>query len=216
MSQDRAEFERLLSSVLGQLVLKLDSDQVDILYKHYDLLSQWNKRINLTAIKDVETVVFRHFGESLAVGKVIGPGSGAVVDIGSGGGFPGVPVAVCWPERRVTLVESVGKKAVFLKEIARMLPNLSVFAGRLEDFEGRAEWATMRGVAIDGMEKQIGRVAQKVALVISLTKVSEATRNLRLVDIQRSYIPWDRRMMILAGKFVPRGTETSSVSNVAP
>lgn len=199
MSQDRAQFDRFLASVLSQLAFKLDSDQTNVLYKHYELLFQWNRRMNLTAIRDPEKVVFRHFGESLAVAKLIGPGSGRVVDIGSGAGFPGAPVAVCCPQRHVTLLESAGKKAIFLKEIARIQQNLAVYEGRLDQFQKQLEWATMRGVAPSGVVGEIGRVAQMLALIIGATKASEAASQLGLRDVKEHPIPWDSRTVILVG-----------------
>lgn len=200
MAQDRAQFDHLLGSVLAQLSFKLDSGQASILYKHYELLVQWNSRMNLTAIRDPEKVVFRHFGESLAVAKLIGPGVGPVVDIGSGAGFPGVPVAVCWPDREVTLVESTAKKAIFLKEIARQQANLRVFEGRFEEFQGNAEWVTMRGVASSGIEAQIGRVAHRVAWIVSAAKAVESADGLGVGEVVEHPVPWDRRTVILSGE----------------
>lgn len=199
MSQERAQFDRFLAAVLAQLAFKLDSDQTNVLYKHYELLFQWNRRMNLTAIRDPEKVVFRHFGESLAVAKLIGPGGGPVVDIGSGAGFPGAPVAACWHQRHVTLLESSGKKAIFLKEIARFRENLVVSEGRLDQFQMKVEWATMRGVAPGGIGGEVGRVAQMLALIIGATKAPEAANQLRLSDVKEHPVPWDSRTVILVG-----------------
>jgi 16S rRNA (guanine527-N7)-methyltransferase len=207
MQTDRPLFDRLLDSVLAQLGLKLESDQASALYQHYALLMQWNRRINLTSITDPEKVVFRHFGESLAAAKVIGAGAGAIVDIGSGAGFPGGPIAVLWPQRRVTLVESAGKKAVFLKEIARIQPNLRVFGGRFEVFQGPAEWATMRGVASQTVGR-LDRVAERAAMIGAAASAAEAAEELGLAGVVEHSIPWDPRTVVVVGRLVPRGTKT--------
>ena len=207
-----AQFDHFLSLVLDQLDFKLDSYQVETLHKHYVLLRQWNKHINLTGIEDPKELVFRHFGESLAVAKVIGSGTGSVVDVGSGGGFPGVPVAVCWPDREVTLVESSEKKGVFLKEMARMQRNLAVFVGRLREFHARCEWATIRGVAPAEVEGEVGKLAQKVVLVVSAAKAPQAVERLGLAEVHEHLVPWDPRSVIIAGETVslrvPRETGT--------
>jgi 16S rRNA (guanine527-N7)-methyltransferase len=210
MSFDRRDFDASLTSILEQLGLQVEIAQINSLYRHFILLQQWNNRINLSAVRDPREIVVRHFGESLAVGKLVGAGAGAVVDIGSGGGFPGVPVAVLCPDRQVTLVESVGKKGVFLKEIARELPNLLVFVGRLEQFQGNAEWVTMRGVSPGKVAGQIARVAPRVALLVSSEKVSQAVGELGLVGVERVNLPWDRRTVLVSGGVggVPRGTGT--------
>jgi len=208
MSLDRAEFDRLLASVLAQLGFQLDSHQADMLYKHYQLLGRWSRRINLTSISDPEKVVFRHFGESLAVAKLIGPGVGRVVDIGAGAGFPGVPVAVCWPHRQVTLVESAGKKAVFLKEIERIQPNLTVYEGRFEQYQGQAEWAIMRAVGASGVETQVRKVAQWLAFIGSAAKAFEVARQFGLAEIEERSVPWDARTVIVSGEIIARARST--------
>ena len=202
-----AQFDRLMSSVLDQLGLRLESGQIDRLYRHYTLLDHWNRHISLTAIRDPEEVVVRHFGESLAVATLIGPGVGAVVDIGSGAGFPGAPIAVCWAGRHVTLVESSGKKGVFLKELVRPEGNLSVFVGRLEEFDGRAEWVTMRGVAAREVAGKVKRVAGKAAVIQSASRSSSAIEDLRMIEVEEHPMPWDPRTTVVVGQ-VSRETES--------
>jgi 16S rRNA (guanine527-N7)-methyltransferase len=199
MPDDWAEFDRFLESVLIQLRLKLDPRQLSLLHQHHTLLNYWNKRMNLTAVRTIEEVVFRHFGESLALAKVIGPGVGSVVDIGSGAGFPGVPLAVACPDRHVTLVESVGKKAMFLKEIARLLPNTAVFDKRFGEFEGRVKWAIMRGVAPGEVARHVTEVAQRMAAIVSAAKASRAAVDLGLRGAEVRQIPWDSRTVVLIG-----------------
>src|SRR6266436_9755293 len=93
----------------------------------------WNKVINLTRIERLEEVVDRHYAESLFVGANLPFGSLTIADLGSGAGFPGFPIAVLRPECSVTLIESHKRKAVFLKEASRALPNVVVLAQRAED-----------------------------------------------------------------------------------
>jgi 16S rRNA (guanine527-N7)-methyltransferase len=205
---DRTVFEGLLAPVLQDLSLVLDSSQIAALFRHYELLERWNRQINLTGIRSAGDLVSRHFGESLALAKALGPGTGSVVDIGSGGGFPGVPIAVCWPNRRVTLIESAGKKAVFLKEVARAHSNLAVHEGRLETYGGRAEWATMRGVALAGLGREVARIASRVALIGSAAKAGELGAELPLREIEQNGIAWDPRTVILLGEIEPSTSST--------
>jgi 16S rRNA (guanine527-N7)-methyltransferase len=85
------------------------------------LLVRWNARTNLTAIRDEEGILRRHFLESIACARVLPEGIKTLLDFGSGAGFPGIPVALCRPEMDVTLAESQGKKAAFLREAVRTL-----------------------------------------------------------------------------------------------
>ena len=123
--------ERLLESVRG--IVELSSGQCAALEAHYQLLLKWNRRLNLTSIKDLEEVVTRHYGESLFLGARLPEGALRIVDVGSGAGFPGFPVAVLRPECEVTLVESHQRKAVFLREASRGLPNVRVLGLRAEE-----------------------------------------------------------------------------------
>src|SRR6202021_2800782 len=85
-----------------------------------DLLLKWNSRTNLTAIRDPEEIVRRHFGESLFTGTQL-PEATTLLDFGSGAGFPGLPIQLLLPNLQVTLAESQNKKATFLREVIRTL-----------------------------------------------------------------------------------------------
>src|SRR3954453_5651404 len=86
---------------------------------YLELLLRWNARLNLTAIRDQEGILSRHFVESIACTQAIPPGVATLLDFGSGAGFPGIPIALCRPEIAVTLAESQGKKTAFLQEVLR-------------------------------------------------------------------------------------------------
>jgi 16S rRNA (guanine527-N7)-methyltransferase len=100
---------------------------------YLDLLLKWNARTNLTAIRDPEEIVCRHFGESLFVATHL-PECATLLDLGSGAGFPGLPIQLARPALRVTLAESQNKKASFLREAVRTLGlSTEVWADRVEN-----------------------------------------------------------------------------------
>jgi 16S rRNA (guanine527-N7)-methyltransferase len=119
---------RALGVVLGDRELAL-------LGRYLDLLQTWNRRINLTAIRDPGEVVEKHFVDSLAILPHLPPTPGRLVDVGSGGGFPGAVVALVRPDLQVTLVESSHKKGAFLSALKREVPvpGIRVETIRLED-----------------------------------------------------------------------------------
>ena len=131
-----------------------------------ELLLKWNARTNLTAVREPEAIVQRHFGESLFAARMVAGrvlAGAEVLDFGSGAGFPGIPMQMWLPEIRVTLAESQGKKAAFLREAVRTLGLQSeVWAGRVEDMAGekRFEGVTLR--AVDGMEKAVREASRRV------------------------------------------------------
>ncbi len=138
-------FEAALCSVLDELALDPSRAQFAALCRHYRLLVHWNRRINLTRVVRPDEAARRHFGESLFLHRAL-ESVGSLVDVGSGGGFPGLPVAVMRPQALVTLVEATQKKAAFLREAASELSTVSVLDCRIESWEGRADWAVMRAV----------------------------------------------------------------------
>jgi 16S rRNA (guanine527-N7)-methyltransferase len=138
--------ERIAELLAPFLMAPLADAQLAQLAAYLEILHRWNARMNLTAIKDPEQVVTRHFGESLFAAQRLFPGGPgcpqpgqgeSVVDIGSGAGFPGLPIKIWQPELQVWLLESQSKKATFLKEVVRALDlqRVSVMNVRAEQFD---------------------------------------------------------------------------------
>jgi 16S rRNA (guanine527-N7)-methyltransferase len=113
----------------------LSQAQLDQFALYAAELRRWNERVNLTAITDPEQIVTRHFLDALACARVWGDAPATLVDIGSGAGFPGLVLKLLRPALRVTLVESVGKKAAFLEHMAALLglEGVQVLAARAEE-----------------------------------------------------------------------------------
>ena len=124
----------------------LNSGQLDQLEQHYKLLQAWNARLNLTRIVSLEDTVRMHYWESLFLAQHLPAGALSIADVGSGAGFPGIPIAVFRPECRVTLIESHRRKAVFLQEASRNIPNVDVVAERAESLKSRYDWVVSRAV----------------------------------------------------------------------
>jgi len=120
---------------------------------YLDLLLKWNARTNLTAIRDPQEIVRRHFGESLFAARHLDAPE-TLLDLGSGAGFPGVPIAMLYPEIAVTLAESQHKKASFLRETVRtlQLANVEVWAARAETLPVARQFHTVTLRAVDDME----------------------------------------------------------------
>jgi 16S rRNA (guanine527-N7)-methyltransferase len=149
--------------------------------KYLDLLLKWNAKMNLTAVRDADAIVARHFGESffLAERLELAPGD-TVIDLGSGAGFPGLPLAMLAPAVQVTLIESNRKKAAFLNEVifALQLKNARAFSQRAETYPDKADLVTMR--AVEKFEKTLPvalervREGGRIALMIGDSQLSTA------------------------------------------
>lgn len=155
--------------------LALPQELLPPLSAYLDLLVRWNARTNLTAIRDPEEMVRRHFGESLFAARHLGTLNASTVpatllDLGSGAGFPGLPIALARPEIAVTLAESQGKKATFLREAVRTLgvKNAEVWAGRAEALPRTFHTVAMR--AVDDMAAALavaGPLAQEQLVLLT-------------------------------------------------
>ena len=136
---------------LGELALALPPAATEQLLAYLELLAKWNKTYNLTAIRDPLQAVSLHLLDSLAVLRELSDRRGALADIGSGGGLPGIPLAIAEPERRVTLNDANEKKGAFLRQavIELGLRNADVHVGRAEQWRPAQRFAVVisRGFA---------------------------------------------------------------------
>ena len=162
MGKDSFSATGRLNSLLASACLDpLDPALGERFEDYLGLLMRWNARINLTAIRDEEGILTRHFVESIACARALPAGIGTLLDFGSGAGFPGVPIALCRPEIAVTLAESQGKKAAFLQEAVRVLGLATkVYAGRAELLKARFDCVVLR--AVDRMPQAV-RAESKLA-----------------------------------------------------
>ena len=106
---------------LGEFQLDVSEQQIIYIQQYMTLLLTWNEKINLTAIRDPLEILYRHFCESMYAAKAVPVENGRLADVGSGGGFPGVPLKILRPSLNLFLIESNVKKATFLAEVIREL-----------------------------------------------------------------------------------------------
>ena len=127
----------------------LAADQYLQLGMLLELYKYWNQRINIISRKDIENLEERHILHSLAIAKIINfmPGT-RVLDVGTGGGFPGIPLAILCPEAEFTLVDSIGKKIKVVNEIVKAtgLRNVEPIQARAEDLKGNFDFIVSRAV----------------------------------------------------------------------
>jgi 16S rRNA (guanine527-N7)-methyltransferase len=130
---------------------------------YLSLFVRWNARINLSSVRDPEEILVRHFVESITCARALPSNISTLLDFGSGGGLPGIPIALSRPEIAVTLAESQGKKAAFLQEAVRVLGiPTRVFAGRGETLSQQFDCVVLR--AVDKMADAVHSAAHLVQL----------------------------------------------------
>jgi 16S rRNA (guanine527-N7)-methyltransferase len=207
----------------------LTADQLELISTHIDILLRWNARVNLTAIRDPEEIVTRHFGESFFAARHLfgggtalqgrvdrdreteAPAPATLADIGSGAGFPGIPIKLWAPHISLTLIESNHKKATFLGEVARALTltNINIKTSRAESVRA----ASFNVVTLRAVERfeailpvAVGLVAPggRLALLIGNSQVDQAHAKLTRLSWSAALpIPNSSARVLLVGQEIP-------------
>ena len=187
------------AKVAGKLVAKLS--------RFVDALLKWNKTFNLTAIRERDQIISLHILDSLSVCPYIKGSS--IIDVGSGGGFPGIPLALCFPDKQFTLLDSNGKKTRFLQQmvIELGLKNCTIVQARVEDYQGSFDQVCNRAFAsiiniCEGcghLLKQDGEIlAMKGRLETEDLKALPAGFELKVVhDLDVASIEADRHLVVM-------------------
>ena len=170
------------------------------------LLLQWNARINLTSVRDPESIVRRHFAESLFAAEHVPQNAATLLDFGSGAGFPGIPIAIARPHLTVTLAESQGKKAAFLREAVRTLGlRAEVWPSRVEQMPAERVFDAVILRAVDKMphacKLAVPRLAPGGWLAVFATHATESALD-RLSGIRWTAalpIPGSRQEILRTG-----------------
>ncbi|HWZ96877.1 MAG TPA: 16S rRNA (guanine(527)-N(7))-methyltransferase RsmG [Candidatus Dormibacteraeota bacterium] len=197
-----------IQRALSEFRITVDAQQVLQIQQYIDILLRWNEKTNLTAIRDPLEILYRHFCESMFGVVVIPVEKCRLADVGSGGGFPGVPMKIIRPEMDLFLIESNMKKATFLTEVVRELglTGVRVLVSRYEElseevapldvvcsravgeFAPFLEWASSPGIG-----------AQKVALWIGAQDAESVRRLAAWSWDEPKAIPHSLRRVILVG-----------------
>ena len=151
--------EEILRQGIGQLGLNDSNNIISKLLIYIDILLKWNKAFNLTALRDEKTVVINHLLDSLSVAHLIQEND--ILDVGSGAGLPGIVLALYDPKKQITLVDKVGKKAAFMRQVCIELDikNVDVIHCRVEDMDHNKKFDAI-----------VARAFSEMDLLINLTK----------------------------------------------
>jgi len=220
---ERTHIGDLLQPFLADL--RLTDAQLEQFGNYLDLLLRWNARVNLTSVRDPTSIVTRHFGESLFLARQLFPAPAintdaeTVLDLGSGAGFPGLPLKIYAPHVKLTLVESNHKKAAFLREAIRALAlhEADVFAGRGEDLAFRSSNETYSGYppslltmrAVERFDQALEwaqtlvKPGGRLALLVGSDQAQRLSSSSTLRWDKPVTIPGSERRVILIGRVEP-------------
>lgn len=195
------DFKAALLPLVDSFIV-LDERQWSELENHFQLFLKWNDHMNLSAVREPEEIVERHFAESLFCASYLPPGILSVVDIGSGGGFPGVPIAIAYPALHVTLLDSHTRKCVFLREITRNLSNVTVSNTRLESTHAEYGLAVTRGVSWSHMRKFLRNVSRRLLLLSTAEEWSMIRKDSAWDWNELARLPWGDKRLLVEGRLL--------------
>lgn len=131
---EKIVFKKKMNELLSEINIEINENKIDMFYLYMQELLEWNKKINLTAIEDENEIILKHFIDSLTVQKYI-KNSQNIIDIGTGAGFPGIPLAIVNEKSNIVLLDSLNKRINFLNNVIQKLElsNVKAIHGRAED-----------------------------------------------------------------------------------
>lgn len=201
---------------IEQLGIKLTNQQLAQLEKFYNLLSEWNEKINLTRITNKEDVYLKHFYDSLTITRVVDLTKiNTLCDVGTGAGFPGVVLKICFPNLNVTLVDSLNKRVNYLNDIIEKLSlkNIKALHARGEEFKGDFDIVTARAVAnTEKLLKYTMHLVNKQGLLIAMKGnvdneltpelITKINKLYKLITIDKFTLPVENshRSLVVIGK----------------
>ncbi len=145
----REKFELLLNG----LNINLTQKMYDQFMKYYEILIEWNSKINLTAITDFDDVFIKHFYDSLCLVKGIKLTNQSLLDVGSGAGFPSIPLKIVYEDLEITIIDSLNKRINFLKLLTKELNiNAKLIHGRAEEHKSRDYYNLVTARAVSNLQ----------------------------------------------------------------
>lgn len=146
---EKIEFLRHVKQKAQEIGYTLQEEQLEQFFTYKELLIEWNKKMNLTAIEQEEDIITKHFIDSLSIASYI-PDTTKIIDIGTGAGFPGIPLKILKKDLSITLLDSLNKRITFLEEVIRnlSLENIQAVHARAEELAHKEEYREQYDIAV--------------------------------------------------------------------
>ena len=163
------DFKNKLSKLLQEINIEITEEEVNKFYNYMNLLLEWNEKINLTAITEQEDIILKHFVDSLTIYKLIEENK-SIIDIGTGAGFPGIPLAILKNKNKFTLVDSLNKRINFLNEIKESLSleNITNIHARAEEFGQNKKYREKFDIAVSRAVANLSILVEYLLPVVKL------------------------------------------------
>ena len=181
--------------------LDINETQAELLYRYYTMLVEKNKVMNLTAITEFEDVVIKHFVDSAILNKVADLSGKKIIDVGTGAGFPGIPLRIINPDVELTLVDSLNKRVLFLREVINELglTNTVAIHSRAEDLARDTEHREQYDTAVS---RAVSNLATLVEYTLPFVKIGGAMYAYKGAKADEELLGSENAIKILGGKTI--------------
>lgn len=193
----REEVFEKMQEKSGFLGVRFCVKQLEQFFEYMELLIEWNEKMNLTAITDPEEIILKHFIDSITILKDIEDNS-RVVDVGTGAGFPGIPLSIMKPTLKITLVDSLNKRLIFLQEVVNklQLKNVEIIHARAEEFGQNKKYREGFDVATS---RAVANLSTLSEYLVPLVKVGGKVVSMKAADAQEEINDARKAIEVLGG-----------------
>ncbi|MCI8444528.1 MAG: 16S rRNA (guanine(527)-N(7))-methyltransferase RsmG [Clostridia bacterium] len=195
---EREKFEEILTGYLKEIHIELNQEQILQFYQYMELLIEWNQKINLTAITEPHEIILKHFVDSLTIEKEIKKGA-VIVDIGTGAGFPGIPLKIYRKDIKIILVDSLNKRLNFLNEVIKTLKleKIETIHSRAEEFGRNKKYREKFDIATS---RAVANLATLSEYLIPLVKEGGKCICMKGSDVKEELEKSKKAIFVLGGK----------------
>lgn len=172
-------------------------EQLEQFFEYMELLIEWNEKMNLTAITEPEEIILKHFIDSITILNEI-PSNSKIVDVGTGAGFPGIPLSIMNPTLKITLVDSLNKRLIFLQEVVNklQLKNIEIVHARAEEFGQNKKYRESFDVATS---RAVANLSTLSEYLIPLVKVGGRVISMKAADAGQEINDAKKAIEVLGG-----------------
>ena len=194
---EKEVFVEKMQEKLRMLGVRFFMEQTEQFFEYMNLLIEWNEKMNLTAITDPEEIILKHFIDSITILKELEDDS-TVVDVGTGAGFPGIPLSIMNPTLKITLVDSLNKRLIFLQEVVNKLnlKNVEIVHARAEEFGQNKKY---RGCFDVSTSRAVANLSTLSEYLIPLVKVNGKVISMKASEAREEINEAKKAIEILGG-----------------
>ena len=209
---DKETFEQELAKRATQFGIELSEEQQNQFYNYMELLLEWNEKVNLTAITKQEEILTKHFIDSLSIAPYISSND-KILDIGTGAGFPGIPIKIILPQNSVILLDSLNKRINFLNEVIKelKLKNVQAIHGRAEEFNNINGERESYDIVVS---RAVAKLNVLLEYMLPFVKIGGKCICMKSMDIEQEIEEAEKALEILGGKIEKVDTITLENTNI--